>query len=948
MPNQPQPPKWEQDDFASLEYEVAFKAEQRQRDAAARAPRQIEWPVVPLDTNAQITASPVLSPEVLGQIADKSGFAALPGFKADDAYVKDTEPKAPKQSLAFVRSVMLFANAAFTPGLLVLRIPDESIVGTDPRTLRVFRWDGDAVAYTLVHGSGVRHGFVCARVFQPGHYIVSGAPSDPVLAALCRSVAELDPILGLLEAGKAQSVRKNLAKTFLDATAGMARNDDLRDALSRGLTLRRLPSPMPDTATTNQPTPADYIASAAVSRQVSVAQRSGFFGTSAWESLGPSNVSGRITQLAVCPDTTTRIYASCDGGGIYVREEWRPRGASVVVSPEEESAAEWRCLTDDTNYTNIISIAAHPNRPAQVWAGVAQPGPLIRSDDYGRTWREPTSEPLGWIRPIALHPSDADTALIASSTGVRFTSNGGRSFDPPVLTGDALTVVRDPLEPRIVYTGIRSVGVHKSADGGQSWRLILAWSSATAPTSTMIQIGVGRLGTDSTRTVIAKLGEEVFVHRQGGNDGEGWVSRGAIGYGPEGPHNIRDGYGDQCHVAAVDPFDNDHFLAGAQDLWLSRNGGQDWERVAGYNGVAHPDQQQVVFDPRQRGRVYLANDGGVYLSRNGGATWEDCNPGLVTTSAHRIAVSGSEAVAGIYHQGIVATTELGEDWTNYGGGAWEFTSEYGDPKRPGRFYIFGNALAAWRNPNIWNFNFGGREDLRFPAYTIAVAQRPGLEATLAVDSSTNTIRRTLNGNLDEPIWTTEELSVPLASGETIVSLTTPEPLPGGPVPPSLPGWAFAASSTGRIFFKDDIASGRPWSLRGSWDAGAGDPSERGRASAAVLQLAVNSIHSDRLYLITSDKFARSIDGGQHWTVANGSSTYRLPTDLHALCAHPTDGTTVYVASAAHGVFVSHDEGATWRSFKDNLPIVSVEWLEARNGFLYASTYGKGLWRRRIV
>ncbi|HEX3144318.1 MAG TPA: hypothetical protein VHQ64_10120 [Pyrinomonadaceae bacterium] len=56
----------------------------------------------------------------------------------------------------------------------------------------------------------------------------------------------------------------------------------------------------------------------------------------------------------------------------------------------------------------------------------------------------------------------------------------------------------------------------------------------------------------------------------------------------------------------------------------------------------------------------------------------------------------------------------------------------------------------------------------------------------------------------------------------------------------------------------------------------------------------------------------------------------------------------FAAQGLGNIFVSHDEGDTWQSLKDNLPTVSVETLVIENGWLYASTYGRAMWRWRIA
>src|SRR5262249_5400385 len=182
-----------------------------------------------------------------------------------------------------------------------------------------------------------------------------------------------------------------------------------------------------------------------------------------------------------------------------------------------------------------------------------------------------------------------------------------------------------------------------------------------------------------------------------------------------------------------------------------------------------------------------------------------------------------------------------------------------------------------------------------------------------------------------------------------VALAMPTPLPGLRLYRSLPGWCYAAGQSGNVYVKSDVNTASNWMLQGTWDGTLGDPLDPSRAGTEVRRMCVNPLDSRTVYLLGVDKAARSTASGATWEVIDGSVDARLPTDCHSLCAHPTDGRTLFAARYGPGnVFVTSDEGAHWQSFHADLPTVSVEWLEARDGWLYASTYGRGLWRRRLV
>ena len=362
----------------------------------------------------------------------------------------------------------------------------------------------------------------------------------------------------------------------------------------------------------------------------------------------------------------------------------------------------------------------------------------------------------------------------------------------------------------------------------------------------MIQIALGRRGTDLNRTVAVKFDQQIFVNQRGGRpenvDGvEAWQSKGEIkGDGQTGG----DGQGDFCHVIAIDPFNNDIMLAGAQNLFRTINGGNSWAQVAGYYpdgtccvGGVHPDQQSVIFDDRWPGVVYLCNDGGVFRSTDRGATWTDFNTGLITAQFYHMGVSGDRAVSNMFHQGIAETKDMSRrQWLAKGFG-WEFSQVYGDPKRTDFFYIFDKpAGRLWRKrlPEVGTRDFVTIGEFKPPGvdygWSIAVDTRPSSDTLLLGTDNPAQILRSLNGHSDSPKWNTEPgITI---DKEAIVSIA---------FAPSKPGMAYAVSGSGRVFRKYDVNTEKKWVEMGRWPGGN------------VTQLVVNPLHENRIYLMTWDK-----------------------------------------------------------------------------------------------
>ena len=92
---------------------------------------------------------------------------------------------------------------------------------------------------------------------------------------------------------------------------------------------------------------------------------------------------------------------------------------------------------------------------------------------------------------------------------------------------------------------------------------------------------------------------------------------------------------------------------------------------------------------------------------------------------------------------------------------------------------------------------------------------------------------------------------------------------------------------------------------------------------------------------------RSQRGGQDWTPIQGTGSNMLPnSEFNSIVASPSSATILYLA-ADIGVFVSYDEGANWYPFDDGLPNAEILQIFVDGPFLYAVTYGRGLWRRSL-
>src|SRR5580765_5925706 len=212
-----------------------------------------------------------------------------------------------------------------------------------------------------------------------------------------------------------------------------------------------------------------------------------------WSFLGPTNVSGRIADVAVADyPTFRRLYAGSCCGGLWQSDDlgqtWRP------VFEHEASSA-------------IGDVTVAPSNPDIVWVGTGETNifrssyagaGVYKSTDGAKTWTHMGLADTQTIGRIVVHPTDPNVVYVAASghewtdnemRGVFKTTDGGRTWTKVLYrsprTG-AIDLVMDPADPNTLYAatwqrirrrwsdprvepGYGESGVWKTTDGGNTW-----------------------------------------------------------------------------------------------------------------------------------------------------------------------------------------------------------------------------------------------------------------------------------------------------------------------------------------------------------------------------------------------------------------------------------------------------------------------------------------------
>jgi len=369
----------------------------------------------------------------------------------------------------------------------------------------------------------------------------------------------------------------------------------------------------------------------------------------AWTHLGPTNIGGRVSEIAVDPTADDTVYAATASGGMWKSTDgaltWDYAWAPGITQAMGAVAVG----SDGTIYAGTGE--PNPGGGSITWGGTG----LYRSRDDGATWQHIGLPTSGAIGRIAVDPKDPKRVFVASAgnlfvpggeRGLYRSLDGGDSWELLLAGENATTgaadVAIDPvnsnnilvgmwdhqrLPTHRVYAGPGS-GVFRSTDGGATWQ------EATLPGNVapneVGRIGVAFAASDPTRAyaVVANKLNGTAVGLWRSNDGGATWSRTAAS--PGSLSQSSDGW--WFGKIWVDPGDKERLFVAGLELVESTNGGGSFTAhsnttagvVTGANQVlVHADQHGMAWDPNAAGRVYLANDGGVYRSDANGriGTW---------------------------------------------------------------------------------------------------------------------------------------------------------------------------------------------------------------------------------------------------------------------------------------------------------------------------------------
>jgi len=379
-------------------------------------------------------------------------------------------------------------------------------------------------------------------------------------------------------------------------------------------------------------------------------------------SIGPAFMSGRIADIVIDPTDPSTWYVGVGSGGV-----WKTDNAGTT----------WTPVFDDQSSYSIGCIALDPNNPNTVWVGtgenvsgrhVGYGDGLYRSRDGGMSWEKmglDDSEHIGMIR---IDPRDSDTIFVAAQgplwsgggdRGLFKSTDGGQNWRKVLGDGHGNTdeddqytgvneVFMDPRNPDVMYAvtwqRLRSVaivmdggpgtGIHKSIDGGETWRKL----TKGLPEGVMGKTGLA-ISPQNPDTIYATIELE---NRTGGfwrsdDGGESWENKNEYLSGGTGPHYYQEIFASphfEGHVYQMDAL-----------MRMTRDGGDTFIPLP--HDTKHGDHHALAFREDDENYLLIGTDGGVYESFDLGTTWRYIK-NLPITQYYKVAVDYDEPFYNVY------------------------------------------------------------------------------------------------------------------------------------------------------------------------------------------------------------------------------------------------------------------------------------------------------------
>ena len=690
------------------------------------------------------------------------------------------------------------------------------------------------------------------------------------------------------------------------------------------------------------------------------------FGKIKFRSIGPYR-GGRSGAVTGDYSQKNTFYFGNTGGGV-----WKTI----------DGGSNWKNITDKYFGGTIGAVSVAPSDPTILYVGegentlrgnVSEGFGIWRTDDGGRNWKNIGLKDTRHIIRIIIHPKNPDIVWVAAighlfgpneERGIFKTTDGGKNWKKVLYVNDQTgcsDLIMEPGNPSVLYAGTWRIqrtayslesggeggGIWKSVDGGDTWKNISAGKGLPKGLWGIVGVTVCPSNTDKIYALIENPAGGLFVSNDAG---ESWTLQSS-------DNSIRQRAWYYSKVF-VDPKNDNNVYVLNVNFLKSTDGGKTFKNIR----TPHGDHHDLWIDPADGNRMIIGDDGGAQISFNGGDDWSTYN-NQPTAQFYRVSTDNHfpYRILGAQQDNstvrILSRSDGGQitqdDWQPTAGAESGYV--VADPLNPD--IVYGGNYSGYlsrldhktgenRAVSVWPDDpLGGGADVakyrfqwNFPIFfsphnpkklyaggnILFATENEGASWTaLGGDLTTNdkVRQRSSGGPITKDNTGVEVYCTIFTAAESVLEKDL----------------LWTGSDDGLIHVSKD--GGKNWDnvtpkdagLWMMWNCVETDPFKKGKAYFVGTKY-------------KSDDFTPYIfkteDYGKTWTkITNG-----IPAMHFARCLRADKKRAgLLYCGTEYGMYISYDDGANWKPFQLNLPMVPITDLTIKENDLIVATQGRAFW-----
>ena len=685
-----------------------------------------------------------------------------------------------------------------------------------------------------------------------------------------------------------------------------------------------------------------------------------------FRSIGPFR-GGRSAAVTGDLKYKNTFYFGGTGGGV-----WKTIDAG----------SNWKNISDKFFGGSIGAVAVAPSDNTILYAGEGEPTlrgnvsegfGMWRTDDGGRNWKKIGLDDSRHIARIIIHPKNPDIVWVAAighlfgpndERGIFKTIDGGKTWKKVLYVNShtgCSDLIMEPGNPSILYAGTWRVqrtpyslesggdggGIWKSVDGGETWKNMSANKGLPKGLWGITGITVSPSNTDKLYALIENKDGGLFVSNDAG---ESWTLQNS--------ENIIRQRAWYYSKVFVDPKNDNLVYVLNVDFLKSTDGGKTFKTI----NTPHGDHHDLWIDPEEANRMIIADDGGAQVSFDGGTNFST-HMNQPTGQYYRVSTDNHfpYRILGAQQDNstvrILSRSAGGEitqnDWQETAGAESGYV--IADPLNPD--VVYGGNYSGYlsrldhktgenRAVSVWPDDpLGGGIDV----------SKYRFQWNFPVFFSPHNPKKLYAAGNKLFVTENEGASWKAISGDLTTDDKTRQRSSGGPITKDNTGvevYCSIFTATESVLEKDVLWTGSDDGLiHISKDAGQSWANVTPPAAGKWMMW--NCVETDpfekgKAYFVgtkyKNDDFTpyifKTTDYGKTWIkITNGIAATHFARCLRA--DKKVKG--LLYAGTEYGMYISYDDGSSWKPFQLNLPIVPITDITIKENDLIVATQGRSFW-----